>query len=221
MPYSEKETRRLTELLEGSQTVGEDEDGRMCYKAVPYLREMSAVVKTALEPASERDESLLTDSMAVLAYVADSYSLIGRMSVAADIYRQVLVLAAELYHSYGSTSDITEDVLYNVLKARNFYVDDDCTDIVDLAEDIVPKEKLDRVYTGVMNNRRSLRHDPVEMSREYLSVIDTVERRIEENRTLRGHGSCHQVWSLKAEYLREYEIEWKSPAVLNPRVMFD
>ena len=69
--------------------------------------------------------------------------------------------------------------------------------------------------------RRSLKHDPVEMSEEYLAVIDEVEEKIDQNRTMRGMGSCHEIWGLKYEYLLEKGIHWKSPSVLNPRVMFD
>ena len=72
-----------------------------------------------------------------------------------------------------------------------------------------------------MSHRRNLKHDPVEMSETYLAVIDEIEARIEKNRTLRGMGSCHEIWALKQEYLAEKGIEWQSPVILNPRVMFD
>ena len=38
-----------------------------------------------------------------------------------------------------------------------------------------------------------------------------------------GHlGYCHRYWALKKQILkREYGIDWKSPAELNPGVIFD
>ena len=72
-----------------------------------------------------------------------------------------------------------------------------------------------------MNRRRNLKHDPVEMTEEYLAVIDEVDEKIEKNREYHGFGSCHHVWSLKTDYLAEKGIVWKSPVVLNPRVRFD
>jgi hypothetical protein len=39
------------------------------------------------------------------------------------------------------------------------------------------------------------------MTMEYFAVIDEAEEKIEKNRQLRGFGSCHHVWSLKADYL--------------------
>ena len=59
------------------------------------------------------------------------------------------------------------------------------------------------------------------MSEEYLAVIDDVEEKIDKNRPLVGMGSCHEIWDLKYQYLLEKGIRWKSPQILNPRVMFD
>ena len=37
-----------------------------------------------------------------------------------------------------------------------------------------------------------------------------------------GSGLCHVRWAIKAKILKEkYNIEWHSPATLNPRVRFD
>lgn len=69
----------------------------------------------------------------------------------------------------------------------------------------------------------TLQYDPVEDSEAYLSVIDEVERRLydELKDEPRGMGSCFQYWSAKRDLLAEYGIEWRSPGVMNPRVMFD
>ena len=66
-------------------------------------------------------------------------------------------------------------------------------------------------------------YDPVEDSEAYLSVIDDVERRLYEE--LKGEprhmGFCFHYWSAKRDLLAEYGIEWRSPGMMNPRVMFD
>ncbi|MBE6594820.1 MAG: hypothetical protein E7644_03355 [Ruminococcaceae bacterium] len=36
-----------------------------------------------------------------------------------------------------------------------------------------------------------------------------------------GHGSCHEVWSLKRKYLAEHGIDRSSLALLNPGFHFD
>jgi hypothetical protein len=69
----------------------------------------------------------------------------------------------------------------------------------------------------------SLKYDPVEDSDAYLSVIDEVERRLYEQ--LKGEprymGFCFRYWSAKRDLLAEYGIEWRSPGIMNPRVIFD
>lgn len=71
--------------------------------------------------------------------------------------------------------------------------------------------------------RRHLRFDPVERSEEYERVIPEVEREIakELKGTPRGMGFCFAYWSAKKIALAERDIEWNSPAYMNPGVMFD
>ncbi|WP_294456636.1 hypothetical protein [uncultured Bacteroides sp.] len=38
----------------------------------------------------------------------------------------------------------------------------------------------------------------------------------------RGMGFCFAYWNTKAQVLKaDYGIEWRSPAIMNPHVMFD
>lgn len=69
-----------------------------------------------------------------------------------------------------------------------------------------------------------LKHDPVEWTARWEEVIDEVDKivdsRLEDH--LRGMGFCHACWHERAAVLSEqYGIEWRSPARMNPRVMFD
>lgn len=69
-----------------------------------------------------------------------------------------------------------------------------------------------------------LRHDPVEWTAGYEKVIDEAERKVDSY--LEGHprgmGFCFEYWSTKARVLQEdYGIVWRSPAQMNPGVMFD
>ena len=108
--------------------------------------------------------------------------------------------------------------MYDLLKARNYYIDDVCLDIVNKVKGILI---IEPIHQQVMGLRRTLKHDPIEMSEQYLSVIDEVEEKIDKNRTLYGMGSCHEMWALKEQYLLEKGIKWKSPQAMNPRVLFD
>lgn len=83
----------------------------------------------------------------------------------------------------------------------------------------LPDGEADRVLRAVREERRGfLRRDPVEKTEEYLAVIDEVEAQIdcEHDAEL-----CFSFWAVKAQLLLARGILWRSPAALNPGVLFD
>ena len=221
MPFSKESTQRLAELLELIEQNGDYNAYELTYRAVPYLKETDEIVTSKLASEDSCDKDTLLDSTVILRYLAEAYDRLGRFAVSVRYYKRAITLAGKLYTMYGEEIKDSSGMVYNALKARNYYVDDDCEDIRELALTFISKELVDDVFSTVMNRRRNLKHDPVEMTEEYLAVIDEVDEKIEKNRQLRGFGSCHHVWSLKTDYLAEKGIVWKSPVVLNPRVRFD
>jgi hypothetical protein len=69
----------------------------------------------------------------------------------------------------------------------------------------------------------SLKYDPVEWTERWERVIDDVNREVDEQLegSPRGMGFCHLAWHTRCKILKKYGVEWRSPAVMNPRVMFD
>ena len=221
MPFTEKRAERLKELFELIEKNGDYNAYELTYQAVPYLKETEEIVEAQLASESPYDKVTLLDSATIMRYLAEAYDRLGRFAVSVRYYKRAIELAAKLYTMYGEEMQDSSTMIYNALKARNYYVDDDCEDIREQALVFISKELVDDVFTTVMNRRRNLKHDPVEMTEEYLAVIDEVDEKIEKNRQLCGFGSCHHVWSLKTDYLAEKGITWHSPVVLNPRVRFD
>lgn len=68
-----------------------------------------------------------------------------------------------------------------------------------------------------------LKHDPIEDTPEFKAIEAELEAKIEAKIGKRsGMGFCHLYWSVKKEILKkDYGIEWRSPAAMNPRVLFD
>ena len=221
MPFTKERAERLKALFELIEKNGDYNAYELTYQAVPYLKETEEIVEAQLASESPYDKVTLLDSATIMRYLAEAYDRLGRFAVSVRYYNRAIELAAKLYTMYGEEMQDSSGVIYNALKARNYYVDDDCEDIREQALVFIPKDIVDDVFDTVMKRRRNLKHDPVEMTEEYLTVIDEVDEKIEKNRTQRGFGSCHHVWSLKTDYLAEKGIEWKSPVVLNPRVRFD
>ncbi len=218
MAYSKETEKRLTELLGEIEGRKEHEYAAATYKDVPALKEIVQLVERQL--AGDSDESTLVDSIAVLGYVADRYDSLGRFAVSAKFYNQILSLALRLKQQYGTDTDGIDGYLYAALQARNFYIDDDCDDLAGIATELMSESDAQRILNERKERRRSLKHDPVEMTEEYLAVIDEIEEKVEKSRTTYGHGSCFEVWSLKKSYLLEHDIEWHTPSELNPQVLF-
>ena len=221
MPFAKERAERLKELLELIEKNGDSAAHELTYLAVPYLKETDEIVKAQLASEEPYDNVTLLDSATIMRYLAAAYDRLGRFAVSVSYYKSAIELAAKLYTMYGEEVQDSSGMIYNALKARNYYVDDDCEDIREQALVFIQKDIVDDVFDTVMKRRRNLRHDPVEMTEEYLAVIDEVDEKIEKNREYRGFGSCHHVWCLKTGYLAEKGIAWHSPDVLNPKVRFD
>lgn len=225
MGYSEKDVLRLSELLKEIQGRKAHDRDATTYRDVPAMLEIEQTVERQLSAngngACDADAETLRDSIAVLRFLADAYDSMGRSARSAKLYGHILTLAALLKTKYDEDTEAVLDIFYTALRARNVYRDDDCADLERLAVCLLPRDDVERMISERRAHRRTLRHDPVEATEEYLAVIDLVEARIEKNRKTYGHGSCYEIWSLKTAYLAEYGIEWRSPAQMNPKFRFD
>lgn len=154
-------------------------------------------------------------------FLADAYTRLCRFSLAAKYHFECVKYAKKLKELYDVNIKDIKEVIYKLLRDRNFYIDDDCEDVKDVINGLISEKDILKLFDDRLSHRRNMKNDPVEMSDEYLSVIDEIEEKIEKNRTMYGMGSCFEVWDLKEQYLAEKGITWKSPALLNPRVRFD
>ena len=71
-----------------------------------------------------------------------------------------------------------------------------------------------------------IKNDAIENSEEYKKIKDELEKKINLKIEIDGHkkgmGYCHIYWEYKKEILKkDYNIDWKSPAELNPHIIFD
>lgn len=87
-------------------------------------------------------------------------------------------------------------------------------DYIDLS---LPMEEYCRRY------RRHLKFDPVERTEEMERVVADVERECDRRLagTPRGMGFCFAYWSARGAALSRRGIDWRSPSLMNPGVMFD
>jgi len=68
--------------------------------------------------------------------------------------------------------------------------------------------------------------DPIEETEEFKSVMRQIQSsldRLNERLDKQGvrMGRCHIYWKKQKERLKEYGIDWKTPAEMNPHTRFD
>lgn len=111
-------------------------------------------------------------------------------------------IEAQTGHELGLTEDVSHDARF---LERN----------IELAD----RGELDQI-----REEGHLRRDPVEWTAHYEEVIDKANRLVDEalEDMPHGMGFCHAVWQKRAKILlRRFDLVWCSPAVMNPRVLFD
>lgn len=80
--------------------------------------------------------------------------------------------------------------------------------------------------TGYIEDKRHFRHDPVEDTPEFIAVIENVraeaDRRLELHPFRNGMGYCHpRNKTIKLILREEHGIGWRTPAKMNPHVLYD
>lgn len=63
--------------------------------------------------------------------------------------------------------------------------------------------------------------DPVEKTKEYKEAMKEVQPILDKEFPTIYMGVCHAIWQRKTELLKHRGVEWKSPSIMNPHIMFD
>lgn len=99
---------------------------------------------------------------------------------------------------------------------------DDVQEHITRLEDYIDIDGLSAEEFGKRYGRY-LRFDPVERTEIWEQIYPEVEAECERRLrgVPRGMGFCFGYWAARHDVLLRYGIDWKSPHMMNPRVMFD
>lgn len=215
MQIQEHENARIIALFQQIRERQEREAEHTNYKDAPALHEMADLIRPYVTKMEEADAETLTDIAAVCLFIGESYRELLRGAYAAEFF----TAAFRATVGCKKEPEDAEELFRDAVKARNWYVDDDCQDLKLVAAAVLPPETIEKAFAE--SAKRILKRDPVEMTSEYLAVIDEVEKKVAENMTTYGRGSCHERWALTREFLEEKGIEWRSQGAMNPGFHFD
>ena len=214
MKIKEIESARIIALFQQIRERQEREDEHTNYKDAPALHEMAGLIRPYIAQMEEAESDTLTDIAAVCRFLGESYRELLRGAYAAEFF------TAAFRATVGSgKTENAEELFRDAVKARNWYVDDACEDLKQVATAVMTPETIEMAFAEA--SKRTMKRDPVEMTPEYLAVIDEVEKKVAENMTWYGRGSCHERWALTREYLEEKGIIWRSQGAMNPGWRFD
>ncbi len=218
MPYQQDDIARIIELIKEIESRKEHPNAAATYKDVPALQEVDRIINAQLT-VQPCDRDTLVDSIGAMRYLGTAYEHMWRIPYAIRYYKRLLELQAELLSRFGKNDENCKDDYYTALRARNYYGKDGCDDLVELAKKLLPEDKRKEVEKEIFEDFRPLKHDPVELTPMYLSVIDEVERRMDTDEVKNMHH--FQRSDVFRQLLREYGIEWRPVTLLNPGVRFD
>ncbi len=213
-------TKKITDLAIKINNRKEHDYAPATYCDVPDLKKMEQLLD---ENVDQEDEEDLEKAYTAYKFLADKYTSLTRFSISARLNEKALKIGLKFFELTDEELPDLMNVYVNLLRDRNFFVDDDCLDILEMMknQEAIPQKFVLAKYEARMEKRRTYNNDPVEMSPEYLAVIDEIEERIEKERKLQGMGSCFEEWDLKQQYLAEKGITWTPPNLLNRNMMFD
>lgn len=218
MPYPQDDINRIIELIKEIESRKEHPNAAATYKDIPALQEIDRIVNAQLD-IQPRDRDTLVDSIGAMRYLGTAYEYMWRIAYAIRYYKRLLELQAELLSRFGENDENCNDDYYIALRTRNYYQKDSCDDLVELAKELLAEGKRKEIEKQIFEDFHPLKHDPVELTEAYLSVIDEVECRMDTAEVKKMHH--FQRSDVFRQMLREYGIEWRPVTVLNPGVRFD
>lgn len=219
MPFTEQNVKRIAELIQEIEARKEHKYAAPTYKDSAALAEIAEIVNAQLDTQQPWDKDTLCNIILAVRYLAEKYEKMWRCAVSVRYYNKLIELLAVQADIFSLTQENSSDDYYSALRVRNYYAYDDCTDLSELSKSFLPDKDRKALEEQVLSKPLGLKHDPIELSEKYLSVIDEVERRMDEAGTKNMHP--FESAGLRKKLLKEYGIDWKSEIELNPDFHFD
>lgn len=228
MAYSTGEENRVVELFERIRGRKEHPFASPTFRDSDDLMELLSIA----DAHDEKDVLGVENNMIVYHFLADCYKSMGRAAAAEVFYKLFFDMGLILGKQYFAEEENMKDKerlisdAYEYAYSMNCYQDNSVDDLKGILGELLCgkdlEEALKNTDDGKMRAKTGLVKDPVEMTAEYLSVIDEVEKEVSEKLGDNYYmGKCFEIWELTKSLLADYGIDWHTPSELNPGVIFD
>jgi len=184
------------------------------WKCAPLLEITISIMNEFHEDSQEVNEG----KFEIWSKSADLYSSLHRYQQSIDCY------ARALEYSLSKADFDAEDFFYRMIEAYKSLGLEDWPFIKVLIDKYWPDKPKDPDSFISKVQFSCIKTDQIENSMEYLIIKDELEKKLyyATSKYPQGMGFCFNYWYEKSRILKnDYNINWCSPAELNPRVMFD
>ncbi len=185
---------RIIAMVEEMRANGENLN---LWKNVELSRKCFEILES-LEDVSALDKALVCET--ILSFLPEQ-----------DVPRYTLGLVCKQLGWLEASSERSEELSLSHVKAHIGQLED----YIDY-ENVSNEEYMSKYH-------KSLNFDPIRRTPMWEENICRWEEECEKRLgdAPRGMGFCYGYWYTFAEVLREEGVDWKSPAQMNPRVLFD
>ena len=222
MAFREGDLDRVYDLFDIVNKLQSENNNKANYKVTPYLLELQDL---ALDNNSNDPYKILS-LLNIYRFTRDSFNSMDRIGECLKVDK--IILEKDLYLlKHEELGDKIKEAMLNdfnwSLVHRNIYKEDKCDDLLTLFKLYFEEEKLIKILEDILLYRKTyLKRDPVELTDDYLNVIDEVEEILDKEETkYHGLGSCFKYWARKKAELEKRGVDWNTPEEMNPNVMFD
>lgn len=205
-----------TEQMQLLVLLAENLDDQRCYRPMQMVADYSL--------------DLLRNELLPLELLQQAIPRLSR-ALSESVYRHrlydILLRHLRLLQQGGCLDQSAKEVAENFLRLHLILEDNDKDSYLlkrDLKQGLASLFSPEELMDIIMHPEKGLRNDPVEYTRRWEDIYYDVEDALEERfaNAPRQMGFCFHFWSAKAELLKDkYNISWRSPAQMNPHVMFD
>lgn len=175
------------------QMVENYHDRGMMWKNIPLAKEAFSIMKALPDTLEDEFDS-----------PQEKAAILGQMLDHTDEY-QTPRFSIEVREYMATLDPSDEDNARELAQLRDFINPD------------IELEEFCKKY------QRHLLFDPVERTQLWEDIAYEVESQCDEKLrdVPRRMGFCFAMWHTRADVLKKYGIEWRSPSIMNPRVIFD
>ena len=208
MTFKREDVYTVTEIVKNMAKRHETEGEGYSFKDAPSLNKIAKMAATRFKDNDAPDQRALADGIAIYSFLGGAYECMHRYQPAAEYMEQACRMIGRVKEEFKEIPDNAAVIFERTVTLRNTYVEDDCKDVMEIAGKVFGDTGF---LKKAFERKPRVVRDPVEMSKEYLAVIDEVEEKAFKQ--MKGTESRRDMQMKIAAMLAEKGVKWNFPVL--------